>query len=43
MLHQLVIVTGVLNDFSAYVFSTKHFQNTGLLDPDDVNTSVPGS
>jgi len=43
MLHQLVIVSDVLNYFSAYIFSTKHFQNISLLDPEDVNAIVPGS
>jgi hypothetical protein len=43
MLHHLVIDTDVLNDFSAHIFSTKHSQNIGLLNPEDVNTTVPGS
>jgi hypothetical protein len=43
MLHQLVIVIDVLNDFRACIFSTKHSQNIELLDPEDVNTTVPGS
>jgi len=43
MLHQLVMVLDVLIDFSADIFSTKHSQNIGLLNPEDVNTTVRGS